>query len=92
MQPCFDPTENFFKLTLYNLNYRIESLNESLNAFDLHLLKIIQKEPGLNSTKLTEKISAVFPGTNVRKVRNVLSRRIFDYCEFVGSKKAAVIT
>lgn len=93
-RPIFEPTENFFKLTLYNLNKKFDPLSDPINDpildpltdFDLALLKIIKERPGLNTPKLLTVISEQYADATIDKIKNALKRHLPEYCEFVGSR------
>ena len=90
-QPFFDPTENFFKLTLPNLIFNIDPINDPINDpltdFEISLMKTIKENPGLNSLQLLNKMLTVYPNATIDKVKNSLKRRLAKYCMFVGSRK-----
>lgn len=89
-QPVFDPTDNFFRLTLPNLVFNADPINDPildpLNDFELSLLKIMKVTPGLNAPKLLDKILIQYPDTTIDKVKNALKRHLTKYCEFFGSR------
>ena len=93
-QPIFDPTENFFKLTLPNLIFNADPILDPiddpildpLTDFELALLKIIKETSGLNAPKLLEKIRTQYSGATIDKVKNALKRHLAKYCEFLGPR------
>lgn len=47
-QPVFESTENFFYVTLPNLNYsENDQINDQINELDLIILKAIHNNPGI---------------------------------------------
>lgn len=95
-QPTFDPTENFFKITLPNLTFNFDPMIDPiddpildpLNDFELALLTIIKEKPGLNAPKLLEQIALQCPEATLDRVKNALKRRLSKYCEFRGARNA----
>ena len=93
-QPFFDPTENFFKLTLPNLIFNIDPLSDPipdpildpLTDFEIALMKTIKENPGLNAMQLLNKMLIIYPNATIDKVKNSLKRRLAKYCEFMGSR------
>ena len=93
-KPVFDPTENFFRLTLPNLTFNFDPLIDPiddpildpLNDFELSLLKIIKEVPGLNAPKLLDRVLTQYPDATIDKVKNALKRHLAKYCEFLGSR------
>ena len=65
-KPEFRASENFFIVTLPNVNYSQnesinesinESVNESINDLELEILRIIKENPGINAPSITSLLS-----------------------------------
>ena len=66
VKPEFNATENFFFVTLPNINYyQNESINESINDIGLEILKIVKNYPGINIPNIVLKIQTT--NTSVTK-------------------------
>lgn len=56
-KPEFKATENFFFVTLPNINYASSgSINDSINDIGLEILKTVSKFPGISAPKITFQI------------------------------------
>lgn len=96
-KPEFIPSDNFFIVKLPNMNYvdsPNEQKNDSLNApitnisdLDLSILRIISKNPGLNSKGILEELQKLYSNITINMVKNSLKRRLADLCEFRGTYK-----
>ena len=52
VKPEFKATENFFFVTLPNINYASnDSINDSINDIGLEILKTVNKSPGISAPK-----------------------------------------
>ena len=93
-KPEFDPSENFFVLTLPNANAVLHNdpvndpVNDNLNDMELAIMKIISKEQGLNSKAIYERLKADNIETTLDVIKNALKRKLTNYCEFRGSFKS----
>ena len=94
-QPEFNPSGNFFMVTLPNQNY-FDSINDSINDsikndkltdFDLALLQSIQSTPGIATKELLEIIKEKYPEATVFDVKNSFKRKIRNFIEFKGSRR-----
>ena len=95
-KPVFDPSGNFFILTLPNLNY-IDAINDQvkvglikddkLGDVEIALLRIISLNPGLNAVKLLNKAKQNYSDVTIDTIRNVIKRKLVDYIEFKGAPK-----
>lgn len=97
VKPEFKASENFFIVTLPNVNYyRIDPINDPLNDpindplsdFDLEILKVVKENPGMNTVAITDRINAIHPSVTRDKVKNALKRNLVNYIEHIGSKKS----
>lgn len=88
-QPEFNPSGNFFMVTLPNRNYfdSINIKNDKLTDFDLASLQSIQSNPGITTKKLLETVKKKDPETTIFDVKNSFKRKIRDYIEFKGSRR-----
>ena len=84
-RPIFEATENFFYVTLPNLNYLDD---DRINELDLKILNIIYINPGIKVLAIQERLSASDVQVTENQIRNLIKRKIYDYIEYKGSKKA----
>ena len=61
MQPEFNVSDNFFVITLLNVNYQSDSINDSINDLGLDILKYIKEKPGINAPTLTTLLTGKIP-------------------------------
>ena len=61
VKPEFKASENFFIVTLPNVNY---SQNEPINDLGLGILRIIKENPGINAPSITSLLSEKDHGNN----------------------------
>ena len=88
VKPEFNATENFFFVTLPNINYyQNESINESINDIGLEILKIVKNYPGINIPNIVLKIQTTNTSVTKFKVRNEIQRNLTNYVEHRGSNK-----
>ena len=88
VKPEFNATENFFFVTLPNINYyQNESINESINDIGLKILKIVKNYPGINIPNIVLKIQTENTSVTKFKVRNEIQRNLTNYVEHRGSNK-----
>ncbi len=101
-KPIFDPRDNFFILTLPNLNHD-DTVNDTVNDaikndaraiqddklgdMETHLLRVINMYPGLNTVKLTEKMRQNYSSVTLDIIRNTLRRKLSDYVEYRGAPR-----
>ena len=68
MQPEFNVSDNFFVITLLNVNYQSDSINDpindSINDLGLDILKYIKEKPGINAPTLTTLLTGKIPFTH----------------------------
>lgn len=96
VKPEFKATENFFFVTLPNVNYHnkesfIDSIpdpiNDPINDLGLKIMKILKLNPGISTIKLTELIKVKIPSVSRDMVKNELKRNLNNYVEHRGSNK-----
>lgn len=87
MKPEFKATENFFIVTLPNLNYGNNSVTDPISNLGLEILKCLKIFPGLNTLQIVEKISHEDPLITRDKVKNELKRYLTNYVEHRGSNR-----
>lgn len=88
VKPEFKATENFFIVTLPNLNYiENESINDQINDLGLAILQILNVKPGLRILELILEIENNGIETTVDKVRNEIRRNLRKYVKHRGSNK-----
>ena len=97
VKPEFKASENFFIVTLPNVNYCLidpisdplsDPINDPLSDLDLEILKAVKENPGMNTVAITDRINAINPSVNRDKVKNALKRNLVNYVEHIGSKKS----
>lgn len=80
----FEATENFFYVTLPNLNY-LE--NNQINELDLRILKAIYNNPGIKVPEILRNLRNDDVQVNENQTRISIKRKIHEYIEYKGSKK-----
>lgn len=87
-QPVFEATENFFYVTLPNLNYLgNDQINDQINELDLIILKAIYNNPGIKVPEILRSLTNDNIQVNENQIRNSIKRKIHGYIEYKGSKK-----
>ena len=87
-QPIFEATENFFYVTLPNLNYvQNDQINDQINELDLIILKAIHNNPGIKVPEILRNLTNDGNQVNENQIRNSIKRKIYGYIEYKGSKK-----
>lgn len=74
-QPFFDPTENFFKLTLPNLIFNIDPILDLLTDFEIALMKTTKENPGLNALQLLNKMLLIYPNETSDKKMKLMEQQ-----------------
>lgn len=87
VKPEFKATENFFIVTLPNLNYGNNSVTDPISNLGLEILKCLKIFPGLNTLQIVEKINHEDPLIIRDKVKNELKRYLTNYVEHRGSNR-----
>lgn len=95
VKPEFKATENFFIVTLSNLNYGNNSvtdpipdpITDPISNLGLEILKCLKIFPGLNTLQIVEKINHEDPLIIRDKVKNELKRYLTNYVEHRGSNR-----
>lgn len=89
VKPEFKATENFFFVTLPNINYTSSgSINDSINDIGLEILKAVSKFPGISAPKITFQIKKYDSSITLYKIKNEIRRNLGNYIEHRGSNKA----
>ena len=87
-QPRFEATENFFYVTLPNLNYaQNDQINDQINELDLIILKEIHNNPGIKVLEILRNLTHDGNQVNENQIRNSIKRKIHGYIKYKGSKK-----
>lgn len=98
--PVFNPSLNFFMLTLPNLNAMSDPIGdpiddplsdpiaERLTDFELILLSTIRANPGCNASKLLEIMKEKDDKATLDKIKNSLKRNLTNLCEFRGPRNS----
>ena len=84
VKPEFRASENFFIVTLPNVNY---SQNKSINDLGLGILRIIKENPGINAPSITSLLSEKDHSITLFRVKNEIGRNLERYIEHIGSNK-----
>ena len=84
VKPEFKASENFFIVTLPNVNY---SQNKSINDLGLGILRIIKENPGINAPSITSLLSEQDHSITLYRVKNEIGRNLERYIEHIGSNK-----
>ena len=91
VKPEFKATENFFIVTLPNLNYGNNSvtdpINDPISNIGLEILKCLKIFPRLNTLQIVEKTNHEDPLIIRDKVKNELKRYLTNYVEHRGSNR-----
>jgi predicted HTH transcriptional regulator len=95
-KPIFEATDNFFYVTLPNLNYTSadqindqinDQKNDQINNFDLAILQVIYNNPGVKVPTIQDKLLSDYPSVTLDQIRNSIKRKITEYIEYQGSRK-----
>lgn len=95
-KPLFEATENFFFVTLPNLNYKFDDqindqisdqINDKINELDLSILEIIFNQPGIKVPDIHNKLLINEKSVTLNQIRNSIKRKITNYIEYKGSRK-----
>lgn len=76
-KPIFESSENFFYVTLPNLNY--SSNVDQINDVGLEILKIIAEYPGSKTKDIYEKLHAKGVNVSLDQIRNAIKRELKPY-------------
>ena len=88
VKPEFKATENYFIVTLPNVNYeQNDPINDPINDLGLELLRTIKDNPGLSSMELVEIVNKKMPDVTWNMVKNEIKRNLSKYIEHRGSNK-----
>lgn len=93
VKPEFKATENFFFVTLPNINYlknesTTDPITDPITDLGLEIMKALKLNPGISTIKLTELIQANMPFVNKDMIKNELKRNLTTYVEHRDSNKA----
>ena len=98
-EPSFRNGENFFIVTLPNLNYDgpkggeeayeavEENIQSEVSELGMATLKVIKKHPGSKASSIREYLLQEGYEVSMDSVRNTIRRDIYDYIEHLGSRK-----
>ena len=95
VKPEFKATDNFFIVTLPNVNYLGDQINDQINDpikdqindIGLEILKAIKQHPGIKVPEIVNILYEVDPSITADKVRNSIKRNLTKYVEHKGSNK-----
>lgn len=87
-KPLFEATENFFYVTLPNLNYKVDDqINDQINELDLVILQTIFNHPGIKVSEIKKELEKINVSITLDQIRNSIKRKISSYIEYKGSRK-----
>lgn len=87
-KPLFEATENFFYVTLPNLNYKLDNqINDQINELDLLILQIVYNHPGIKVPAIHSELLINNPSVTLNQIRNSIKRKIASNIEYRGSRK-----
>ena len=100
-QPVFNPSGNFFMLTLSNQNYAdpvndpandpvndpVKIKDDRLGDLELLILQAIQQNPGISTKNLLGLIKEKQPEVTLDILKNSIKRKLHNYIEFLGAQK-----
>lgn len=96
-QPVFNPSGNFFMLTLPNQNYAdpvndpandpVKIEDDRLGDLELLILQAIQQNPGISTKNLLNLIKEKQPEVTLDILKNNIKRKLHNYIEFLGAQK-----
>ena len=81
-KPLFEVIDNFFYVTLPNLNYTGDN---QINNFDLSILQANYDNPGIKVPSIHDKLLNDYPTVTLDQIRNSIKRKISKYVEYQGS-------
>ncbi len=96
VKPLFEATENFFYVTLPNLNQRDfdpindpinDSINDPINEDSLLILRIIKNNPGIKVKEIHNLLIKENPKITIDIIKNNIKRYLTKYVEFKGPNK-----
>lgn len=96
VKPEFKASENFFFVTLPNINYASidpisdpisDPINDPISDLGLEIMRILNLNPGISTIKLTELIQVKLPLASRDMIKNELKRNLSNYVEHRGSNK-----
>lgn len=92
-KPLFEATENFFYVTLPNLNYKVDDqINDQINELDLVILQTIFNHPGIKVSEIKKELEKTNVSITLDQIRNSIKRKISSYIEYRGSRKTGDMT
>lgn len=91
-KPVFEATDNFFYVTLPNLNYHEADqlkapVNNQIKDRDLSILKVIHDNPGIKVSEIHAMLQPQIEDLTENTIRNSLKRKLADITEYRGSRK-----
>ena len=92
VKPEFKATENFFFVTLPNVNYLkndsiTDPITDPISDLGLEIMKALKLNPGINTIKLSEIIQTNLPSVSRDMIKNELKRNLTVYVEHRGSNR-----
>lgn len=95
-EPVFEATDNYFIVTLPNLNAAktdqindqiSDQINDQISDLGLEILKVVQNHPGIKVPEIYSVLSMNNKDLTVDMIRNKIKRELKQYIIHVGSKK-----
>lgn len=92
VKPEFKASENFFIVTLPNVNYYQSKtsgimIDRPITELGVLILKRLKETPGLSTVALTNILKEEIPSINRDRVKNEIKRNLGDYVEHIGSNR-----
>ncbi|MCD7950332.1 MAG: putative DNA binding domain-containing protein [Erysipelotrichaceae bacterium] len=92
VKPNFKASDNFFVVTLPNINYLnhnrdYEIKDDLISELELSILRIIDSNPGIKLSAIHELIIQENSEITIYMVRNSIKRKLQKYIEFKGSRR-----
>ena len=85
-EPIFEASDNFFYVTLPNLNYTDE-INDNISDLGLEILKLIKSKPGVKVPEIVDTLKPKIADVNPNRVRNEIRRNLHNYIVYEGARK-----
>ena len=92
MKPEFKASENFFIVTLPNVNFKEaapinDSINDSINSLGLDIIKTVKQNPGISAPKIAKMLIDGDSNLSLYRVKNEIRRNLGLYIEHRGSNR-----
>ena len=87
--PIFTPSDNFFIVSLPNINFETENrqINRQINDLGLEIMKLINSKPGIKVPEIFNLLKDKIEGLSIDKIRYELKTELKDLVVLKGSRK-----